>query len=107
MIKTISSFAIALFLIGSVVARPSARARANVDQTFAVEFTNCVESIGVGLIPTVEAQALIPAEFHLVGEGQPVTPIVVRTARCGGIAVNGRSAKAGSVVQIGAVIVPP
>lgn len=107
MIKTISCFAIALFLIGSAVAGPSARARAHDGEGFAVEFTDCVESIGVGLIPTAEAQALVPAEFHVVGEGQSVTPIVVRTARCGGIAVDGHSAKAGSVVQIGVVIVPP
>jgi hypothetical protein len=52
-------------------------------------------------------QPLVPAEFHLVGEGQPVTPIVVRTARCGGIAVDGQDSKPGSVVSIGVVIVPP
>ena len=107
MIKTISCLAIALILIGSAVAGPSAPARADADEAFAVEFTNCVESIGVGLIPTAQAQALVPAEFHLVGEGQPVTPVVVRTARCEGIAVDGHSPNAGSVVQIGVVIVPP
>ncbi len=107
MIKTISCLAIALFLIGSAVAGPSAQARADHGETFAVEFSDCVESISVGLIPTAQAQALVPAEFHPVGEGQPVTPIVVRTARCGGIAVDGNRAKAGSVVQIGVVIVPP
>lgn len=107
MIKTISCLAIALFLIGSNVAGPSARASAHDGEGFAVEFTDCVESIGVGLIPTAQALALVPAEFHLVGEGQPVTPIVVRTARCGRIAVDGNRAKAGSVVQIGVVIVPP
>jgi len=107
MIKTISCLAIALFLIGSAVAGPSAPVCPDVDEAFAVEFTNCVESIGVGLIPTAQAQALLPAEFHLAGEGQPVTPIVVRTARCEGIAVDGNEAKAGSVVQIGVVIVPP
>jgi hypothetical protein len=86
---------------------PSASARADAGEAFEVEFTNCVESIGVGLIPTAQAQALVPSEFHLVGEGQPVTPIVVRTSRCEGIAVDGYSPNAGSVVQIGVVIVPP
>jgi hypothetical protein len=107
MIKTILCLAVVSLLIGSAVARPPARTRADAGGAFAVEFTNCVESIGVGLIPTEQAQALVPAAFHLVGEGQPVTPIVVRTARCGGIAVDGNRAKSGSVVQIGVVIIPP
>ncbi|WP_165224002.1 hypothetical protein [Aquisphaera insulae] len=56
---------------------------------------------------TDEMRALIPSAFIPVGEGGPVTPIVVRTARCGGIAVNGGRLRAGTIVQIGAVIVPP
>jgi hypothetical protein len=73
---------------------------------FSVDFTNCVESIGVTLVPTEKARALVPAEFHLVGEAGPVTPLVVRTARCD-IAVAGRAPNAGSIAQIGLVIVPP
>jgi hypothetical protein len=76
------------------------------DAGFVVEFTNCVESIGVTLLPTVQIEAMIPDGFVVVGTGQPVTPIVVRTARCG-ISVDGRHVRTGSVVQIGAVIVPP
>ncbi len=73
---------------------------------FSVNFTNCVESIGVGLISTAAARQYVPAEFILAGEGQPVTPLVVRTARCN-IAVDGSSPRVGEIVQIGAVIVPP
>jgi len=73
---------------------------------FPVEFTDCVESIGVTLVSTERARALVPNEFHLVGEGAPVTPLVVRTARCG-IAVAGQNPNVGSIVQIGLVIVPP
>jgi hypothetical protein len=72
-----------------------------------VQFEDCVESIGVGLVSTEAARALIPPAFVLVGEGQPVTPIVVRTARCGKISVNGHRPRGGTIVQIGAVIVPP
>src|SRR5215510_6546532 len=104
--RTASCLAIALFLIGPVFALAPA-AVIDDQQDFNVEFTNCVESIGVGLVPTEVVQPLVPAGFHLVGEGQPVTPIVVRTADCGGIAVAGERSKAGSVVQIGVVIVPP
>jgi len=74
---------------------------------FSVEFTDCVESIGVTLVPTDLARAYLPAQFILVGEGQPVTPLVVRTARCRGVAVNGHLPESGEIVQIGLVIVPP
>ena len=73
---------------------------------FSVEFTNCVESIGVTLVSTERARALIPTDFHLAGDAAPVTPLVVRTARCD-IAVAGQPAKNGSIAQIGLVIVPP
>lgn len=78
-----------------------------VSPSFSVEFSDCIETIGVGLVPTAAAQALVPPEFHVVGEGTPVTPLVVRTANCGGISIDGRPAKPGTIVQIGAVIVPP
>lgn len=74
---------------------------------FQAAFSNCVESIGVGLAPTANVSAHVPAGFVPLGTGQPVTPLVVRTARCGGISVAGLPARSGEVVQIGAVIVPP
>ena len=74
---------------------------------FAVEFDGCVESIGVALAPTANVLALTPPGFIPVGLGGPVSPIVVRTADCAGIAVDGDKSKPGSVMQIGAVIVPP
>src|SRR5437868_3101699 len=77
------------------------------DSPFSVEFSGCVESIGVGLVPTAVARTLVPAEFHLAGESQPVTPFVARTSRCDSIAVDGDRAKAGTIVQLGIVIVPP
>src|SRR5215813_294000 len=72
-----------------------------------VQFNDCVESIGVGLVPTENVRGLVPTSFLLAGEGQPVTPLVVRTARCAGIAVDGDKVRPGEIVQIGAVIVPP
>jgi hypothetical protein len=74
---------------------------------FPVEFTDCVESIGVTLVPTASVRAYVPHQFILAGEGQPVTPLVVRTAQCSNIAVAGHEPMAGAMVQIGAVIVPP
>jgi hypothetical protein len=75
--------------------------------SFGVEFEGCVESIGVALAPIAGVMALTPPEFIPVGLGGPVSPIVVRTADCAGIAVDGGKSKPGSVVQIGAVVVPP
>lgn len=74
---------------------------------FDVEFDDCIESIGVTLVPTAAARALTPSQYILVGEADPVTPLVVRTAHCEDISVDGSNAKEGSIVQIGAVIVPP
>jgi len=73
---------------------------------FQVQFTDCVETIGVGLVPTENVEELLPPNFIPVGSGTPVTPLVVRTSR-GKISVNGRQARTGNIVQIGAVIVPP
>ena len=74
---------------------------------FSVQFTDCVESIGVTLVSTELARAYVPAQFILAGAAEPVTPLVVRTARCGGIVLNGGSSTAGEIVQIGLVVVPP
>jgi len=74
---------------------------------FGVEFDGCVESIGVALVATDSVLALTPPAFIPVGLGTPVSPVVVRTADCAGIAVDGGPPAPGSVAQIGAVIVPP
>jgi hypothetical protein len=95
------------FTIGSVCANPQSLHVPDQPTGFAVDFTDCVESIGVTLVPTASARLYVPNQFVLAGEGQPVTPLVVRTARCSGIATAGHSPTPGEIVQIGAVIVPP
>jgi hypothetical protein len=71
-----------------------------------VALSDCVESIGVALAATAAVRPLVPAAFVLAGQGGPVTPVVVRTARCS-VSVNGARAKVEDVVQIGAIIAPP
>ena len=95
---------VALFLLAPALVLVSHRADA---AEFAVDFTNCIESIGVGLVATAPARAAVPAGFVLAGESDLVTPVVVRTSRCHGISVDGGRARPGVVVQIGLVIVPP
>lgn len=71
-----------------------------------VKFSNCAESIGVALAPMANVEPLIPDEFIPVGSGTPVTPLVVRTAHCD-VTINGQKLKSRSIVQVGAVIIPP
>jgi hypothetical protein len=71
-----------------------------------IAFTNCIESIGVTLVATDAATALVPAGVIPVGAGTPVTPAVVRTARCG-TSVDGSPTREAHIIQVGLVIVPP
>lgn len=74
--------------------------------SFQVKLKTVQESIGVGLVATESVRELVPDGFQLAGEGTPVTPVVVRTARSE-IAVAGQRSRLGTIVQIGAIIVPP
>jgi len=87
------------------------------------DFSDCVESIGVEVIPTQAVRPRVPAGFTLVGESAPVTPVVVRTANCGSLALSlafpeaeaqtdadsaaSRLLRPISILQVGALIVPP
>jgi hypothetical protein len=105
----IATWILSLFVVAAFVGGSAGAVSVAPDSSanFPVEFSDCVESIGVTLVSTETARAYVPAEFILVGEGQPVTPLVVRTASCRGIAVDGHESKTGEIVQIGLVIVPP
>jgi len=92
------------FSVTATEARSDAPAEVDA-RDFSVEFTGCVESIGVTLALTENVQPLVPPPFLLVDD--VVNPIVVRSARCAGIAVAGHPSEPGSVVQVGAIIVPP
>ena len=107
--RKIGTWILSLFLVAAFVGGSAGAVSVAPDSSanFPVEFSDCVESIGVTLVSTESARAYVPAGFILVGEGQPVTPLVVRTASCQGIAVNGDAPTTGDIVQIGLVIVPP
>jgi hypothetical protein len=99
------SLSVALAVFALALAAPMTAAPPGADVS--VDFRDCVESIGVTLVSTDEARASVPPGFVLAGEGGPVTPAVVRTSRCQGISVDGAREKAGAIVQIGLVLVPP
>jgi len=119
--------ALALSPLGCTVATEGAESSAvsssaqAVRVPIAVDFSDCVESIGVEVAPTATVRAQVPAEFTLAGEAAPVTPVVVRTANCGALALSRAFPEADadaastasnnprpiSIVQIGALLVPP
>ena len=78
-----------------------------ITSNFTITLADCVESVGVGLVSTERALALVPSEFRLAGDGQPVTPLVVLAIKGNGIAVAGYKPQAGKLVQVGLVIAPP
>lgn len=72
-----------------------------------IDLTDGVENVGIGLVATERAQALLPPPFKLANTGEPVTPLVVLAARCQGIAVTGAVPTPGTFVQIGLIVAPP
>lgn len=99
--------ALALVVLTMTAAWGSPARAGSPSRDVSVQFTDSVESIGVALLPTDLVRAMVPTEFILAGEGTPVTPIVVRTAQSDRISVDGQQSRPGTIVQIGAVIVPP
>lgn len=72
-----------------------------------VSFEECTESIGVTLAPTAEIRERVPTAYLLPGDGAPVTPLVVRTAHCDGVSVGHHGTGDATIVQIGALLIPP
>jgi len=72
-----------------------------------VILSQCVECVGVGLVPTERALPLLPAPFRLPDDSQPVTPLVVLAQHCAGIAVDGQAPQGGILVEVGLLVVPP
>lgn len=109
--RTAFSLALVFLIMAPIVGTGRTHGQVNqsldLSPVFSVEFSDCVESIGVTLAPTERVRTYVPDRFILVGEGQPLTPLVVRTARCNGIATADHKEKSAEIVQIGAVIVPP
>ena len=59
-------------------------------------FTQNTEIVGVGLVPTEQASALVPAPFRLPDDTQPATPLVVLANKAASIAVAGRPPERGT-----------
>jgi hypothetical protein len=88
-------------LLGCVTSRALA---ANV--SFDVQFDQCGEFVGIGLVPFDKARKLVPPQYTLaVYDGKAM--IVVRVASCQSVSVDGKNPKPAHTAQIGISVVIP
>ena len=74
---------------------------------FSVTLTTCTETIGFGPIPAAQAQPFVPNGFVLAPIGASSAGLVVRSAKCQSMVVEGKQEGPASVAQIGLAIIPP
>ena len=74
---------------------------------FSVTFAGCTEAIGFGPIPAAQAQPFVPTGFVLAPVGPGSAGLVVRSANCQSMTVDGKQEGPGSVAQNGLAIIPP
>jgi hypothetical protein len=74
---------------------------------FSVSFAGCTEAIGFGPIAAAQAQPFVPSGFTLAPVGPGAAGLVVRSANCQSMTVDGKAEGPGSVAQIGLAIIPP
>lgn len=74
---------------------------------FSVSLAGCTESIGFGPISAAQAQPFVPSGFILAPIGPGTAGLVVRSAYCQAMTVDGKADGPGSVAQIGIAIIPP
>ena len=77
---------------------------ANTD--FDVTFDQCVEYVGIGLVPKARARPLVPAAYTLAGD-ETNAVLVVRVTSCAAVAVDGKNPKPAHTAQIGITITGP
>lgn len=76
--------------------------------SFNVQFDQCGEFVGIGLVPMANARALVPPQYTLAADpktGQAM--IVVRVTSCQSVSVDGKNPKPAHTAQIGISVVIP
>jgi hypothetical protein len=81
---------------GSVASQTSAVS----NKDFDVDFTNCAEFAGIGVVPAANARPRVPAHYTLAGDTNNAV-IVIRVADCASSVVDGKSLGATRTAQIG------
>lgn len=82
----------------------SQQALSNAD--FDVDFADCAEFAGLGLVPASNAEALVPPGYSLLRLGDQAI-VVVRVARCAGAVVDGKSVGETLTSQVGITLLGP
>lgn len=86
------------------VAGSTQQALSNKD--FDVDFANCAEFVGIGLVPAQNAQPFVPAGYTLVNVGTQAM-VVVRVTKCASAVIDGKSVQETLTSQIGITLQGP
>jgi hypothetical protein len=70
------------------------------NKDFDVDYANCAEFAGIGVVPAANARPLVPAHYTLAGDAANAV-IVVRVASCASSVVDGKAQGATLTSQIG------
>src|SRR5262245_49161435 len=75
------------------------------NKDISVQFNNCAEYVGIGLIPTDRVAKLVPSPFvlDLVGSS---AQLVVRVTNCLNVSVDGKKSGPARTAQIGVTVKP-
>ena len=83
-----------------------ARREAISNKDFDVDFSDCAEFAGIGLVPAAGALPYVPSGYTLAG-GAGQALVVVRVARCANAIVDGKAVGATTTSQVGITLQGP
>jgi len=90
---------VASLALGAAAQRPPA--------SLTVVFDDCTEFAGLGTLPAVQIEGLVPAGYTAASFGPGTAGVVARVARCERVAVGGAPPERGTVAQFGVNLVSP
>jgi hypothetical protein len=76
------------------------------NKDFDVDFANCAEFVGIGLVPTENAQPFVPAGYTLANVGTQAM-VVVRVSKCASALIDGKAVAETVTSQIGITLQGP
>lgn len=112
--KTVTSL-LAILLCGACGGAPDATSKEGAtgssqqalsNRDFDVDFANCAEFVGIGLVPAENAQPFVPAGYTLVNAGTQAL-LVVRVAKCQSAVIDGKTVGETITSQIGITLQGP
>lgn len=86
--------------------RSESAAKKNDKKDFDVDFSNCSEFAGIGLVPAANARPFVPAGYTLAGDATSAL-VVVRVAKCQSAVVDGKAVDETVTSQVGVTLQGP